>query len=576
MLNTIEAGAPWPDGTDAGRLVHLAKDPNAAEDPLAYRPLLILPNIYRRWAAYRLQSMDAWILSWATDAIFAGVPGLSAEDAWWLTSANIEAWQVQGKAFTGSSADIAKCFDQIVRPILYYIAGVAGMPQRVLQPYMRYMENLKVHNTIGKGIGRPYQRRCGIPQGCPLSMMLIALMLRPWVMAIESIGAMPRILADDLMILTSGIHHCQLMHKAINLTHQMLSDMGAAVAPAKSFIFTDRTSARKWYTNHIWINIGQKIPVVKHVRDLGGTINTVATKSASVIDERIRKAIITLRKMRFMPHAIATKAKFIQAKVLAGALYGIEVAEPSAHMMRKLQTAICEVLGSHSARASLPMVFELSGYSKDLDPHVQQLTRRVGLFRRMWHKHPKMQGILMSILQIYKKEQRPGTVDSPHNIKQPAPPPGHPGRARWKPTGSLWGPIALLLHSMHQVNGTIDSYFNVQFEDGGNLDIINIPSQHVNGMFEHRATDARLRWAATIRKDLKYTESLDREVLRGATKGRDMEEARILKHYMSLASWDNDKLYDAGQVDSRECEVCGHHTRTHEHLMKYCTKAGKS
>ena len=123
---------------------------------------------------------------------------------------------------------------------------------------------------------------------------------------------------------------------------------------------------------------------------------------------------------------------------------------------------------------------------------------------------------------------------------------------------------------MHQVNGTIDSYFNVQFEDGGNLDIINIPSQHVNGMLEHRATDARLRWAATIRKDLKYTESLDREVLRGATKGRDMEEARILKHYMSLASWDNDKLYDAGQVDSRECELCGHHTRTHEHLMKYC------
>ena len=43
MLNAIEHGAPWPDGIKEGRLAFLAKDPNETEDPLSYRPLLVLP-----------------------------------------------------------------------------------------------------------------------------------------------------------------------------------------------------------------------------------------------------------------------------------------------------------------------------------------------------------------------------------------------------------------------------------------------------------------------------------------------------------------------------------------------------
>ena len=61
MLSAIELGAPWPKGVCHGRLAYLAKDPNNAEDPLAYRPLLVLPHLYRRWAAYRLQCLPTWI-----------------------------------------------------------------------------------------------------------------------------------------------------------------------------------------------------------------------------------------------------------------------------------------------------------------------------------------------------------------------------------------------------------------------------------------------------------------------------------------------------------------------------------
>ena len=154
MLNAIEEGAAWPTGVLSGRIFYLAKDPDQIEEPKAYRPILILPSLYRRWASYRLGSMDSWIGTWATSAMIAGIPQRGAEDAWWLSSIQMESWHTQNVAFSGSSADIAKCFDQIVRPLLYTMAYLAGMPSRVLKPYMRFMEALTVYNTIGRsGLG---------------------------------------------------------------------------------------------------------------------------------------------------------------------------------------------------------------------------------------------------------------------------------------------------------------------------------------------------------------------------------------------------------------------------------------
>ena len=43
------------------------------------------------------------------------------------------------------------------------VAERAGMPTQVLYAYTRCMEHMEVRNTIGKSIGQPYKRRCGIP-----------------------------------------------------------------------------------------------------------------------------------------------------------------------------------------------------------------------------------------------------------------------------------------------------------------------------------------------------------------------------------------------------------------------------
>ena len=67
---------------------------------------------------------------------------------------------------------------------MYEILRKGGMPERVLEPYAKLLEQLEVRNTVVGGIGTPYKRPTGIPQGDPFSMMVTAMMMRPWLVQI--------------------------------------------------------------------------------------------------------------------------------------------------------------------------------------------------------------------------------------------------------------------------------------------------------------------------------------------------------------------------------------------------------
>ena len=111
---------------------------------------------------------------------------MGAVDAWYEVLTTLEGYKLEGKHFVGGVADIAKFFDQIRRQLVYQTCKAAGMPTGVLRAYGAYLENLKVYNRVAGGMGTPYVRLCGIPQGCPFSMINVALIMRPWIFTVKN------------------------------------------------------------------------------------------------------------------------------------------------------------------------------------------------------------------------------------------------------------------------------------------------------------------------------------------------------------------------------------------------------
>ena len=81
-------------------------------------------------------------------------------------------------------------------------------------------------------------------------MMVLALLLRPWILQMRSVAAQPRTLADDLLIMATGTGHLEQFEYNSNLTHKHLYDLGAKVAPNKCYTFSSEASARKWFNTN--------------------------------------------------------------------------------------------------------------------------------------------------------------------------------------------------------------------------------------------------------------------------------------------------------------------------------------
>ena len=186
LLNMVEEGADWPEQLKVARATFLPKNPEERFDPLEYRVLLMLPAVYRLWSKTRRGHLQPWVAAWAEPEMYAGVEGKGAGDAAYTSALLVEWCKMTGAEFSGGSADIYKCSDQILRPLVRKVLGEAGMPTMIIDTYMKFLEKLTVRNTVAGGLGEPYGRPASIPQGDPMSMMVVAILLRPWILQMRS------------------------------------------------------------------------------------------------------------------------------------------------------------------------------------------------------------------------------------------------------------------------------------------------------------------------------------------------------------------------------------------------------
>ena len=171
----------WPDGLlDAYIAVVPETDGDATS--LGQRPLSVLPVLYRIWASARVSQLEDWFRSWVPDSVFSAGSGRGSVEAWYTSALDIE------EVLTGATdsdvhlfvADVVKSFDTVDRKIFDRVLSSLGLPGWFRHAYFEYHAHVRLRFKLASGLGEPWTRDGGIPQGCPLSMMFIVALYLPW------------------------------------------------------------------------------------------------------------------------------------------------------------------------------------------------------------------------------------------------------------------------------------------------------------------------------------------------------------------------------------------------------------
>ena len=171
----------WPDGLlDA----YIAMIPKTDGDAtlLGKRLLSVLPVVYHTWAFARMGQLDDWFKSWVPDSVSSAGGGRSSVEAWYTSSLDIEE-VLSGAAHSHVHlfvADVVKSFDTVDRGILDRVLSSIGLPGWFRHAFFEYHAHVRLRFKLASGLGEPWTRDGGIPQGCPLSMMFIVVLYLHW------------------------------------------------------------------------------------------------------------------------------------------------------------------------------------------------------------------------------------------------------------------------------------------------------------------------------------------------------------------------------------------------------------
>ena len=219
ILAKVEELGVWPEGLlDA----YIAMIPEVGADstPLGQRPLSVLPVVYRIWASARMQQLEGWFQSWVFSSVYSAGNGRSSVEAWYATSLDIE--EVPAGAVDTHVhifvADVIKSFDTVDRGILDRVLSSLGLPAWFRHAYFEYHSTVRLRFKLSAGLGQPWTRDGGIPQGCPLSVMFGA-----------QYGVSPQLYADNLKCVSRD---SDLLLRAARFTTRYVRLVGQEPAPS--------------------------------------------------------------------------------------------------------------------------------------------------------------------------------------------------------------------------------------------------------------------------------------------------------------------------------------------------------
>ena len=154
--------------------------------------------------------------------------------------------------------------------------------------------------------------------------------------------------------------------------------------------------------------MGNTIPVTDNCRDLRAHLNSSSARMVgSTLIQRLVKGAKSARILRYAKALSDKKQMIMEAKIVAGALYGCETTPINDQAQSRFRAAVVDALEKTTARRSLDLVFATTAGNDDLDPETEVLKRSVKGLRRMVARERSMKKLVDDIYRTYHEQGEP-------------------------------------------------------------------------------------------------------------------------------------------------------------------------
>ena len=435
LLTLIEANGEWPDELLQAYVAMIPKASGGSR-PQDQRPITVLDVAYRIWAK---GSVLSWSPTLQTDCLGPSVTGFRAQSGTLHLAqllSDLIALQARRKApLWLISFDIEKCFPSLPWWGLFGVLRSIGVDERIVHCLHNFYTKLRHRFRYGQVDGSEWSMTNGLAQGCPASPDLMNILFEPfhrWAAAqqkgvfVADTYVASASFADDVTLIATSWADAVFLIQGYYLWCVLLD---IKLHADKTQVWTNVGSPTQEVTLQFGAN-SVKLKCRETFRVVGielGAKERLA--SHHHYEPRLKKALMTGRRLAALNVPAAVAAEMYRATVLAQGLYGCEIRHVAPALTQPLvQQAKSMIRHKHPLKLSHYAASEVTsglplGACAFRDPRLEMLTRRVRWLRVL----SNAQGLVGTVHRTL------ATLDSPS----------------WKE------PSAALVAGLHALNWTI-------------------------------------------------------------------------------------------------------------------------
>ena len=255
---------------------------------------------------------------------------------------------------------------------------------------------------LAAGLGEPWCRDGGIPQGCPLSMVFIVALYVPWCRHLESLpDVKPQLYADNLKCSAA---RPRALFESANFTAQYVRSVGQDVSPGKCVLLSTSKAVRR--AMKLWDISGDGgfWKVQLDVRDLGGHLDFTYRATAGTLSKRVGEAIHGVAAVGALPLGFQVKLGLVRGKYLPAGLHAAEASYVSSSSISAFRAAIVRAVWSTKMPlANTPAILNLLDGPVDVDPAFHVVWSRFRMMRRYLAYCPEEEPRIFRMLDLISR-----------------------------------------------------------------------------------------------------------------------------------------------------------------------------